>query len=136
MVLRTLSGTEKNWNGNCIFLAEHSQKISSQELYRADFRIFKVGLTRVCVCVCVCVCTQSCPTLCNLMHCSLPDSSVHGIVQARILEWVAISSSRGSSWPWDRTCISCIGRQIRYPLCHLESRTYSGKQNKTKFWYQ
>ena len=50
----------------------------------------------VCVCVCVCVCTltQSCPTLCSPVDCSLPDSSVHGIFQARILEWVAISSSR------------------------------------------
>ena len=40
---------------------------------------------------------QSCPTLCNPMDCSPPGSSVHGIFQARILEWVAISSSRGSS---------------------------------------
>ena len=45
-----------------------------------------------CVCVCVCVLvTQSCPTLCDLMDCSLPGSSVHGILQARILEWVDIS---------------------------------------------
>ena len=50
----------------------------------------------VCVCVCVCVCTltQPCPTLCGPVDCSLPDSSVHGIFQERILEWVAISSSR------------------------------------------
>ena len=41
--------------------------------------------------------TQSCPTLCDPMDCSLPGSSVHGIFQARILEWVAISFSRGSS---------------------------------------
>ena len=41
--------------------------------------------------------TQSCPTLCNVMDYSLPGSSVHGILQARILEWVAISFSRGSS---------------------------------------
>ena len=40
---------------------------------------------------------QSCLTLCNLMDCSLPGSSVHGILQARILEWVAIPFSRGSS---------------------------------------
>ena len=39
--------------------------------------------------------SQSCPTLCDPMDCSLPSSSVHGILQARILEWVAISSSRG-----------------------------------------
>ena len=42
---------------------------------------------------------QSCPTLCNPMDFLLPDSSVHGIRQARILEWIAISSSRGSSHP-------------------------------------
>ena len=41
--------------------------------------------------------TQLCPVLCNPMDCSSPGSSVHGIFQARILEWVAISSSRGSS---------------------------------------
>ena len=51
---------------------------------------------------------KSYPTLCNPMDCSPPCSSVHGIPQARILEWVAISSSRGSSWPWDWTCISCL----------------------------
>ena len=54
----------------------------------------------VCVCVstvCVCVCAQSCLTLCDPKDCSWPDSSVHGIFQARILEWVAISYSRGSS---------------------------------------
>ena len=41
--------------------------------------------------------TQSCPILCDPMDCSLPGSSVHGILQARILEWVAISCSKGSS---------------------------------------
>ena len=48
-----------------------------------------------------------CPTLCNPMDCSPPSSSVHGILQARILEWVAISSSRGYSQPRDRTR-SCL----------------------------
>ena len=65
----------------------------------------------VCVCVCVCVCVlvaQSCPTLCNFMDCNLPGSSVHEILQARILEWVAIPSSRGSSRPRDQTQVSCI----------------------------
>ena len=52
----------------------------------------------VCVCVCVLV-AQSCPTLCNPMDCSLPGSSVHGILEAKIPEWVAISYSRGSSPP-------------------------------------
>ena len=47
--------------------------------------------------MCVCVRAQSCPTLCDPMDCSLPGSSVHGILQARILEWVTISFSKGSS---------------------------------------
>ena len=51
---------------------------------------------------------QSCPTLCDPMDCSLQCSSVHGIIQARVLEWVAISFSRGSSQPRDRTWVSCI----------------------------
>ena len=51
---------------------------------------------------------QSCPTLCDPMDCSPPGSSVHGIFQAWILEWVAVSFSRGSSWPRDRTRVSCI----------------------------
>ena len=52
---------------------------------------------------------QSCPTLCYPMDCSLPGSSLHGILQARVLEWVAISFSRGSSRPRDRTQVSHIG---------------------------
>ena len=51
---------------------------------------------------------QSCLILCDPMDCSLPGSSVHGIFQAIVLEWVAISFSRGSSWPRDRTRVSCI----------------------------
>ena len=51
---------------------------------------------------------------CNLTDCSSPGSSVHGILQARILEWVAISFSRGSSWPRDQICSSLIGRWILY----------------------
>ena len=46
---------------------------------------------------------QSCPTLCDPMDCNLPGFSVHGILQARILEWVTISFSRGSSRPRDQT---------------------------------
>ena len=55
--------------------------------------------------------------LCHPMDCSPPGSSAHGILQARILEWVAMSSSRGSSWPRDWThmpYISCTGRQVLY----------------------
>ena len=51
---------------------------------------------------------QSCPTLWDPMDCSPPGSSVHGILQKRILEWVAILFSRGSSWPRDKIQVSCI----------------------------
>ena len=51
---------------------------------------------------------QSCPTLCKPVDCSLPGSSVHGILQARILEWVAIPFFRRSSQPRDRTQVSYI----------------------------
>ena len=65
---------------------------------------------------------QSCPTLCDSMDCSLPGFSVHGILQARTLEWVAMPSSRGSSLSRDQTCISyvsCIGRHVLYCYGHL-----------------
>ena len=48
---------------------------------------------------------ESCPTFCNLMVCSPPGSSVHGILQAGILKWVAIAFSRGYFWPRDRTLV-------------------------------
>ena len=70
------------------------------------------------VCMCVWLLSaQLCFTLCDPMDHSLPDSSVHGIIPAGILEWVAIFSFRISSWPKDQTHISwgsCIGRQILY----------------------
>ena len=63
--------------------------------------------THVCI-VCVCAHSlQSWPTLCDPVDCSPPGSCVHGLLQARILEWVAMPSSRGSSWPRDHSCISC-----------------------------
>ena len=71
-----------------------------------------------------CMSAKLCPTLCNLINCSLPASSVHGILQARILKWVALPSSRGSSQPRDQThvfYISCICRQVLYHWCHLGS---------------
>ena len=51
---------------------------------------------------------QSCPTLCDPMDCSPPGSSVHGIFQASILEWVAIPFSRGTFQPRDQTQVPCI----------------------------
>ena len=82
----------------------------------------------VCVCVCVCVCAkspQSCPTLYNPMDCSLPVSSVQGILQ-RILEF-SMLSSRGSSQPRDRTHISyvsCFDKAGSLPLVPPEKPLY------------
>ena len=80
---------------------------------------------------------QSYPILCKPMHCNLPGSSVHGILQARILEWVAMPSCRGSCWPNERTCVSyvfCIAgrrftiwatREVLYPL-NVHNYIYQG----------
>ena len=66
-----------------------------------------------------CLVTQSCSTHCDPMDCSPPGSSVHGILQARILEWVAIPFSTGSSWPGiEPGLLHC--RQILYCLSHQE----------------
>ena len=62
--------------------------------------------------MCVCVHAQSCPTLCDPMACNLPGSSVHGILQARILAWVAIPFSKGSFQPRDWTWVSCIASRF------------------------
>ena len=60
------------------------------------------------ICCCCYLVAKFSPTLCDPMDCSPPGSTVHGISQARILEWVAISFSKGSSQPRDQTCISFI----------------------------
>ena len=62
---------------------------------------FTVGEVKVLV-------TQSCLTLCDPMDYSPPGSSVHGVLQVRILRWAAIPFSKGSSWPKDGTWVSCI----------------------------
>ena len=77
--------------------------------------------------LCPCMHAQSHVT-CNPMDCILPGFSVHGILQARILEWVATPSSRGSSRPRDRTCISCdscIGRWILYHWVSWEALCFA-----------
>ena len=80
--------------------------------YIASILVFtpKILLLLICLCIQapVYMCTQLCPTLCDPMDCSPPGSSVHGIFHASILEWTAISYSRGSSRPRDWTCMSCI----------------------------
>ena len=76
--------------------------------------------------MCTCSVIQLCPTLFDPMDCSLPGSSVHGISQARILQWIAISYCRGSSWSMAWNCISsvsCIGWWILLPLHHTNHKT-------------
>ena len=75
---------------------------------------------------------QLCLTLCNPMDCSLPGSSTYGILQARILEWVAISFSRGSSWPRDQTCISYIKGRFFTLWATKEARLFSFSLENSK----
>ena len=76
------------------------------------------------------LCAQSlqlCPNLCDPMDCSSLGSSVHGILQARILKWVAMPLSRESSRPRDRTWfsyVSCIGKWVLYRSRHLGNPTF------------
>ena len=98
------------------------------------------GALMICVCKAhthvmrvQCSVSQSCPTICNPRHYySLPGSSIHGIFQARILEWVAISYSSGSFWPRDQSYIPCIGRWILYHRATWEAPlvTWSTKKKR------
>ena len=71
-------------------------------------QILVLSLALVWASACIHACSVMSSSLWSYGLYSLPDSSVHGISQARILEWVTISSSRGSSWPRDRTPVSCV----------------------------
>ena len=78
---------------------------------------------------------QSCLTLCDPKDCSLPGSSVNGILQARILEWVAMTSSRRSSQPRDRIhvpYVSCIGMWVLYHWYQLGSQGKKKKKENEK----
>ena len=82
------------------------------------------------LCVCVLVSALSWPTLCNPTACSPPGSSAHGILQARMMEWVAISSSRASSQYRDQTHVSCVsytGRWVLYQRSHWGSPPFHNK---------
>ena len=64
------------------------------------------------LCGLCCLVARLCPILCGTMDCRPPGSSAHGISQTRILEWMAISSYRESSWPRDRTWVSCVASEF------------------------
>ena len=106
---------EKSLNQCCCVLAKGTFQWAG--IWSVCFRI----LDWVCVCVCVCVCAkslQSCLTLCDPMDYSPTGSFIHGIFQARTLEWVAMPSSRGSSWPRDWIQVSYISCTYRWVLYH------------------
>ena len=86
------------WKELCVCVCLVNERCPAQ-------RLVTVGLQQMVV---VCACAQSYCTLCDPTDQSLPGSSVHGILQARILEWVAMPSSRGSSQLRDQTCVSCF----------------------------
>ena len=79
--------------------------------------------------VCVLV-TQLCPTLCDSLDCSPSGSYVHGILQTRILGWVAISFSRGSSQSRDPSWVSCVAGRLFYHLSHPRSNLNEEKLRK------
>ena len=81
---------------------------------------------------------KSCPTLCDPVDSSPPGSSIHGISQARILEWVAASFSRGPSWPRDWTCTSCVFCTDRWTLyhCNLWEARFQNTQAGCHFLFQ
>ena len=87
----------RNWG--ILYISKDACKVMSYTLNAAQNLKLLKGKVLV---------TQSCLTLCDRMDCSLPGSSVHGILQARILEWVAVFSSRGSSLLRDRIWLSRV----------------------------
>ena len=95
-------------------------EIKNREVWHAAVHGISKSWTRLSNWTNPCVCAkllQLCPTLCDPMDCSLSGTSVHGILQARILKWIAMPSSRGSSWPRDKilvSYVSSIGRWVLY----------------------
>ena len=112
-------------HGACMFTCGDTKALF---LYSAVESVLLNVCVCVCVCVSVCLCVwsvaHSCPALCDLTDCRPAGSSVHGISQARVLEWVATSSSRSSSRPRDQIDISRICHTGRRFLYH--STTWEG----------
>ena len=103
-----------------IIYAWNDHLLASSDTYSSSiYAVLACVPYEMCVCVCVCVCLSCIWLFVTPMDCSLPVSFDHGISQARTLEWVAVSFSRGSSWPRDWTHVSYTGRQILY---HWASR--------------
>jgi len=78
----------------------------------------------------LCSVAKSCPSLCNPVGCSPTGSSICGILQARILEWVVLPSSKRSSQHWDRTCISCLAAGYFTTAAPWEDLSYLGSSKQ------
>ena len=99
----TESRTVQFGGGHCIDGAVSPHKIQAKPPGPQNVAVF--GKVKVWV-------TQSCPTLCDPMDCSPPSSSVHGVLQARVLGWGALPFSGGSSQPKDQTQVPCIAGRV------------------------
>ena len=96
----------------------HDPGIQTEKSISASFVVFTS---------CCCLAAALCPTVCSPVDCSPPGSSVHGIFQARILEWVAIPFSRGSFPLRDQTCVSCISKQNHQGSLPVTDKKYNLK---------
>ena len=105
----------------CCLFENFDCRMFSGSDFNEKYKIFSKSVSWLLLTLCVLV-AQSCPTLCDPMDYSPPDSSVHGILQARILEWAAVSFSRGSSRPRDQCCVSYVSFIGRWILYHWITR--------------
>ena len=120
-----------SWNYSSYF---HSPDHSSSQIlnireYNYQISSFLKSKNRALPCTtCSCSVTQSCPILGNLTDCTLPGSSAHGISQSRLLQWVVIPFSRGSSQSRDQTWVSCIAGWFFLPyIIHIICLHYQNK---------
>ena len=116
-----------------LFISLAESSIGSFDYFLLISRIFFYIFS-----MCVCLVTQSCPTLCNPMDCSPPGSSVCGILQARIVEWVAMPFSRGSpprDWTWVSRIVGRFFATVT-PLITWVIRRQEGQnwRNCTQIW--
>ena len=129
--MRNTRGSHSGWNQRTVGSNSYAHEVNSKgnlKVLRDEWKtINNIAKHTRCHESSACMSAKSlqlCPTLCDPVDHSPTESSVHGILQARILEWVAIPSSRGSSLPRDWThvsYVSCIGRRVLYHWHHLGS---------------
>ena len=103
------------WDFDAWSRGEEKDGMYLSKLIKVEVFVSVMDFIAVC-----CLVASHVQLFCNLMDCSLPDFSVHGIFEAKRLEWVAIFFSRRIFLTWDQTHISCIGRWILYHLSHQE----------------